>query len=49
MNRAQENMIRGGVPLSTGQRTRRVRSATEDMRLNQGVWEIARDLSHLVA
>lgn len=47
-NRSQENMIRGGLPLRSGQRTRAIRSGVEDLRLNKGVWQIASDFAELV-
>lgn len=48
-NRAQENLIRGGVALASGSRTKGTQSAAENMRLNKGVWELARDFSTLLA
>jgi hypothetical protein len=48
MNRVQENLLRGGVSRRsvTGRltRTRRISSIREDVRLNGGLWDLAREM-----
>ncbi|MEO8017861.1 MAG: DUF932 domain-containing protein [Pseudomonadota bacterium] len=48
MNRVQENLLRGGVSRRsvTGRltRTRRISSIREDVRLNSGLWDLAREV-----
>jgi hypothetical protein len=47
LNKVQENLLRGGLTRrsATGRltRTRRITAIREDVRLNSGLWDLARE------